>query len=70
MAFQAQPASPLGVQPDSSMGYDIDGNDRHYGAQLRALVFAWAICIKYYQVSTHPMVGITCWHGSTPSKVT
>ncbi|KAJ9073207.1 hypothetical protein DSO57_1019099 [Entomophthora muscae] len=52
------------------MGCDIDGNDRHYGAQLRALIFAWAICIKYYQVSTHLMVGITLWPSSTLSRVT
>ncbi|KAJ9081611.1 hypothetical protein DSO57_1012727 [Entomophthora muscae] len=39
----------------------FDGNGRHYGAQLRALALAWAICILYYQVCTHPMVGIT--HG-------
>ncbi|KAJ9077894.1 hypothetical protein DSO57_1012482 [Entomophthora muscae] len=26
MAFQAQPASPVGVQPDSSMGCDIDSH--------------------------------------------
>ncbi|KAJ9077610.1 hypothetical protein DSO57_1015232 [Entomophthora muscae] len=37
----------------------LTGNGRHYGAQLKALVFAWAIHILYYQVSTHPMVGIT-----------
>ncbi|KAJ9074136.1 hypothetical protein DSO57_1009461 [Entomophthora muscae] len=49
LAFQARPASPVGVQPDSGMGHDN-------GAQLWALIFTWVIFILYYQVRTHLIV--------------
>ncbi|KAJ9072422.1 hypothetical protein DSO57_1027649 [Entomophthora muscae] len=40
-----------------------------HDAKLRPLVLAWSIIILCYQVSSHPMVGITLWPDSPSAHV-
>ncbi|KAJ9086210.1 hypothetical protein DSO57_1006411 [Entomophthora muscae] len=51
MAFQAWPASPVGVQPDSGMGCDIGGLPRQYVCPEFIVLSLWFGFITKYRTS-------------------